>query len=202
MSDTKENILLVALRLFARDGYEAVSVSQISGELGMAKSALYKHYKNKRDIFDSIVERMNQMDYERAKEYEMPEGIIDEVADAYRCTPLEKIKIYSEVQFRHWTEEEFSSLFRKILTLEQYRSEEMAKLYQQYLASGPIGYMEDLFQNMTGRSSEARQLALEFYAPIYLLYSLYDAAEDKEKIIEMLREHIERFSKKLESVKD
>lgn len=38
-----------------------VSVSQISGELGMAKSALYKHYKNKRDIFDSIVERMNQI---------------------------------------------------------------------------------------------------------------------------------------------
>ena len=65
--ETKENILLTALRLFARDGFEAVSVSQIAGELGMVKSALYKHYKNKRDIFDSILERMDEMDCERAK---------------------------------------------------------------------------------------------------------------------------------------
>ena len=42
--NTKENILQVALTLFARDGYEAVSVSMIAGELGMTKGALYKHY--------------------------------------------------------------------------------------------------------------------------------------------------------------
>ena len=34
---TKEDILIVALHLFARDGYEAVSVSQIAGELGRQK---------------------------------------------------------------------------------------------------------------------------------------------------------------------
>ena len=48
MCTTKEKILLTSLKLFAQDGYEAVSISKISGELGMAKSALYKHYKNKR----------------------------------------------------------------------------------------------------------------------------------------------------------
>ena len=41
---TKEKILITALRLFAQDGYEAVSVSRIAGELGMTKGALYKHY--------------------------------------------------------------------------------------------------------------------------------------------------------------
>ena len=56
--DTKEKILHAALDLFARDGYEAVSVSMIAGELGITKGALYKHYENKRDIFDSIVRRM------------------------------------------------------------------------------------------------------------------------------------------------
>ena len=44
MENTKENILLAALHLFARDGYEAVSVSQIAGELGITKGALYRHY--------------------------------------------------------------------------------------------------------------------------------------------------------------
>ena len=37
MSETKENILNVALKLFAHDGYEAVSVSTIAGELGITK---------------------------------------------------------------------------------------------------------------------------------------------------------------------
>ena len=73
MTDTKERILQTALRLFAEDGYEAVSVSTIAGELGMTKGALYKHYKNKQDIFDSIVARMEQRDAEQAGDYEVPE---------------------------------------------------------------------------------------------------------------------------------
>ena len=55
MGNRKEEILMVALHLFARDGYEAVSVSQIAGELDMTKGALYRHYKSKRDIFECIV---------------------------------------------------------------------------------------------------------------------------------------------------
>ena len=69
---TKEDILIVALHLFARDGYEAVSVSQIAGELGMTKGALYRHYESKRDIFEHIVKRMEQGDGEQAEEYDMP----------------------------------------------------------------------------------------------------------------------------------
>ena len=54
MADTKEKILLAALRLFAREGYEAVSVSQIAGELAMTKGALYRHYQSKRDILECL----------------------------------------------------------------------------------------------------------------------------------------------------
>ena len=39
----------------------------------MTKGALYRHYKSKRDIFDCIVERMDQGDSEQAAEYDMPE---------------------------------------------------------------------------------------------------------------------------------
>ena len=195
--DTKENILLTALRLFARDGYEAVSVSRIAGELGMVKSALYKHYKNKRDIFDSILERMNEMDMERAKKYEMPEGDMKEIAGAYQTLPLHQIREYSKAQFLHWTQEEFSSLFRKMLTLEQYRSQEMSELYQKYLTSGPVSYMKEIFLGMAEDDDEAEQLALEFYGPFYLLYSIYDGIGDEQAVIKILDAHVERFSKNL-----
>jgi hypothetical protein len=39
MGNRKKEILIVALHLFARDGYEAVSVSQIAGELGLYEGA-------------------------------------------------------------------------------------------------------------------------------------------------------------------
>ena len=197
MCTTKEKILLTALKLFAQDGYEAVSISKISGELGMAKSALYKHYKNKRDIFDSIINRMDELDYERAREYNMPDGNMDEIIKGYREISIDKIRIYTEVQFKHWTEEEFSSLFRRMLTLEQYRNQEMSDLYQKYLVSGPIDYMTYLFAGITGKKEEAKQLAIEFYGPIFLMYSLYDNKREGDDLTEMLKNHVERFSKKI-----
>ena len=199
MCTTKEKILLTSLKLFAQDGYEAVSISKISGELGMAKSALYKHYKNKRDIFDSIINRMDELDYERAREYNMPEGNMDEIIKGYRKISIDKIRIYTEVQFKHWTEEEFPSLFRRMLTLEQYRNQEMADLYQKYLVSGPIDYMTYLFAGITGKKEEAKQLAIEFYGPIFLMYSLYDNKREEDDLAEMLKKHVDRLSKKMDS---
>ena len=199
MCTTKEKILLTSLKLFAQDGYEAVSISKISGELGMAKSALYKHYKNKRDIFDSIINRMDELDYERAREYNMPDGNMDEIIKGYREISIDKIRIYTEAQFKHWTEEEFPSLFRRMLTLEQYRNQEMADLYQKYLVSGPIDYMTYLFAGITGKKEEAKQLAIEFYGPIFLMYSLYDNKIEEDDLAEMLKKHVDRFSKKMDS---
>ena len=199
MCTTKEKILLTSLKLFAQDGYEAVSISKISGELGMAKSALYKHYKNKRDIFDSIINRMDELDYERAREYNMPEGNMDEIIKGYRKISIDKIRIYTEAQFKHWTEEEFPSLFRRMLTLEQYRNQEMSDLYQKYLVSGPIEYMTYLFAGITGKKEEAKQLAIEFYGPIFLMYSFYDNKREEDDLAEMLKKHVDRFSKKMDS---
>ena len=80
---------------------------------------------------------------------------------------FDKIKAVTKVQFLHWTEEEFSSCFRKMLTLEQYREPQMAQLYQNYLAGGPLTYIEALFSNMLGDARKARQTALDFYGPVF-----------------------------------
>ena len=199
MADTREKILMTALQLFAKDGYEAVSVRTIAEELDMTKGALYRHYKNKRDIFDSIVERMIQIDAQRAREYHMPDEAYDTKPEAYENTTLQSIQKYTIEQFRFWTEDEFASDFRKMLTLEQYGSSEMSKLYQQYLAAGPLGYMEDIFRAITDEKTDARRLALEFYGPVFLLYSVYDEAEDKQAVLEALERHVERFSTELKN---
>lgn len=197
MGDTKGKILLTALQLFARDGYEAVSVRNIAEELGMTKGALYRHYKNKRDIFDSIVDRMIQIDAQRAKEYQMPIEQYDEMSDSYANTSWEDIEKYTIEQLKFWTEDNFALLFRRMLTLEQYRNAEMADLYSQCIVEGPVSYMEDLFRELTKKGvlkeENPRQLAVEYYAPLFLLISISDKKGENESYVEILRNHTKRF---------
>lgn len=197
MADTKENILMTALHLFARDGYEAVSVSTIAGELGMTKGALYKHYKNKRDIFDSIVERMYQIDAQRSKEFEVPEEKKEVDPKDYENTSMDNMKNFTIAQFEFWSEDDFASDFRKMLTLEQYRNSEMAELYSNCIIAGPVAYMEDIFREMIKKGilkeADPKQLAVEFYAPLYLLVNISDRSSDKTRYMELLNNHIDRF---------
>ena len=195
---TKERILESALELFAQNGYLGTSMSDIAKQLGFTKAALYKHYAGKQEILDQIVEQMNRMDYERAEEHEMPETEPDGFAEAYMHTPIEKIRTYSMAQFDHWTKETFSANFRKMLTLEQYRDPKLAQLHHDYLAGGPLEYMAAIFRKLADSDEDAMQLALDFYGPMYLLYSVYDGADDKASIAPLLDAHIRRFIAKVE----
>ena len=198
---TKERILETALEMFAQNGYLGTSMNDIAGRLGFTKAALYKHYASKQEILDSIVERMNEMDYERAESYEMPEAEPDGFAEAYLHTPVQKIRAYSMAQFDYWTKEEFSANFRKMLTLEQYRDPKLARLHHDYLAGGPLTYMAAIFRKLTDSDEAAMQLALEFYGPMYLLYSVYDGAKDKASVAPLLDAHIGRFIARIEGEK-
>ena len=196
--ETKERILETALELFAQSGYLGTSMSDIAARLGITKAALYKHYAGKHEILDRIVQRMNELDAARAAAYEMPGAAPEGFAQAYLNTPLDRIRAYSTAQFDHWTREPFSANFRKMLTLEQYRDARLAQLYQENLASGPVKYMAAIFRPLTDSDETAMQLALDFYGPMYLLYSVYDGAADQSAVAPMLEAHIDRFIAKIE----
>lgn len=194
MSNTKEKILVAALRLFAVNGYEAVSVSQIAGELGITKSALYKHYKNKRDIFNCIFEYVCQLDVERSQKNGVPEKDYSEMPKAFSNVSAESLGDYMKAQFRYWSEDEIACNFRKMLTLEQYKAPEMSTLYQKVLVSGPIDYIENLFREISKKQKRQlpfpHVLAVEFYSPFYLLLSMSDGADCREKKEEIAQSYI------------
>lgn len=187
MESTKQRILSEALNLFAREGYEAVSVEQIAAAVGIKAPSLYKHYKSKQDIFDSILRAMAQRDRENAAENGVPEDSIEQTPEAYQETSLSDFAAFSKSMFRYWTEDAFASAFRRMLTLEQYRSDAMNRLYHQYLGDGPLSYTADLLGSM--------EEALLFYGPMHLLYSVYDRAEDKAAVLDQFDRHIERWIK-------
>ena len=54
--DLREMILATAKSLFAEQGYHGLAMRQISESLGVAKSALYYHFKDKEQLFLAILE--------------------------------------------------------------------------------------------------------------------------------------------------
>ena len=328
MSEMKEKILRTALRLFAQEGYEAVSISRIAGELGLSKGALYRHYRDKRDVLDSIVREMERRDAEGAQEYALP-GAEETEAMAARRTeengaqetraegqaagntsgaqdgePSEgmgasavlsgglpggaefaaardgepsggaefaaardgepsggvgfsgareeepsgsagfsgareeepsggaefpgareeepsggagfsgaqrealtngtespaitprQLTEYARRMVRYWTRDEFAADFRRMLTLEQYRDPEMARMLRQYLTIGPMEYTALLLENMG--VSHARERAAALCGGMYMLICAGDGAEDASECIALADAHLERMRRELE----
>lgn len=54
--ELRRSILDAAREAFVNDGYEAVSMRVLADRIGCSHPALYLHFKDKREIFDAIVE--------------------------------------------------------------------------------------------------------------------------------------------------
>lgn len=189
--NTKEKILRTALRLFALRGADSVSVRDIAGELGVTQAALYKHYKSKQDIFDSILKRMEQRDSELAAENNVAAENSKKGKEPPK-TSAGDFRAFTLSMFRYWTADSFAADFRRMITIEQYRSPETERLYRQYLSAGPLSYCEDFFRGAGCKNY--REKALLFYSPMFMLINLYDSAENKGEIVTALKNHINNFT--------
>lgn len=194
MKTSRENMLLVALRLFAQKGYEATSIFDIAQELQITKGAIYKHFKNKQDILDAIISKMEENDQRFAEQFIMPIHVLSlEEKEAYQKVTIKQVIDFSLAMFTYWTEDEFASLFRKMLTIEQYHDKKMNLLYQNYLGDGPYQYILDIFKTMELKDYEEK--ALLFYGPMFSLYSLGDI--DHELAKERLQKHFQYLLERL-----
>ena len=56
MNKTKRKIFETSMELFAKKGYEATSIEEITSVVGVAKGTLYYHFSTKEEIFNFLVE--------------------------------------------------------------------------------------------------------------------------------------------------
>ena len=56
MNKTKRKIFETSMELFAKKGYEATSIEEITSIVGVAKGTLYYHFSTKEEIFNFLVE--------------------------------------------------------------------------------------------------------------------------------------------------
>ena len=108
MIGTKERIWRTALDLFAQKGFEATSVSDLAGRLGLSKGALYKHFADKRAILDEITRQMAEQDSLAAQKYAVPEETFRANPASYAHTELSQAIAFTKAQFGFWTKWEQS----------------------------------------------------------------------------------------------
>jgi AcrR family transcriptional regulator len=56
MSEKKENITGAALKLFADEGYDAVSTNKIAKQADVSEGLIFKHFENKEGLLKSVME--------------------------------------------------------------------------------------------------------------------------------------------------
>ena len=196
--DTKHRILDEALTLFSEKGYANVYVSDIAERVGIKAPSLYKHYKNKRAIFDAIIDEMNHRFEQQAQALSI--SGTDPTADAEVYKNMDEdhlIKLGNDL-FRYYLHDSYTKRFRKMLTLEQFQDQELARIYSQQYFDMPLSYQGMLLGLMVSQgllvTGNVPIMTLQFYAPIYMLLTVCDREPSREQeAMELLEGHIRQF---------
>ena len=196
--DTKHRILDEALTLFSEKGYANVYVSDIAERVGIKAPSLYKHYRNKRAIFDAIIDEMNHRFEQQAQALSI--SGTDPTADAKVYKNMDEdhlIKLGNDL-FRYYLHDSYTKRFRKMLTLEQFQDQELARIYSQQYFDMPLSYQGMLLGLMVSQgllvTGNVPIMTLQFYAPIYMLLTVCDREPSREQeALELLEGHIRQF---------
>ena len=196
--NTKDIILFESLKLFADKGYDGVTVRDIAAEVGIKQSSLYKHYKSKQEIFDTLVDTMQFRFRDASTSFQLPNGELREMAKEYATGGNEVLKKISSEIFHFYLKDPYASQFRKMLSIEKYKNQEIDRIYREVYIDTAISYQAALFEEMINqgfmRQADPEIMALQFFAPIFLLLNKYDGIVEKEKeAIAILGKHIEQF---------
>lgn len=198
--DTKKKILHVALTLFSEKGYGNVYVGQIAEGVGIKAPSLYKHYKSKQDIFEAILEEMRNRYDKEAAHLNMTgnDFLID--FELYNNISEDELVKMGIGLFSFFLHDEYECKFRKMLTIEQFSNKELAELFSQQYFNEPLKYQTGLLQLliMQGhmKNEDANVMALQFFAPIYLLMTVCDREPQREaEALQILEKHIRQFNR-------
>jgi AcrR family transcriptional regulator len=194
---TKEKIIYEALTLFSTQGYEAVSVRDISHKVGIKESSLYNHFKNKQDIFDTILKVCEERAMNIYGSLSLTDTFKGDVS-IYQNISEGMLLEFTTTLFKFYVSDDYMSKFRHLLTIEQYINEQIGSLYRDMFIDQAINFQSMLFSKLMEDGfmirSNPQAVAMEFYAPIFMMLYRYETYN--EEVEKLLKEHIQNFSLK------
>lgn len=142
---TRDKIMGVALNMFSERGYEAVSIRDICGEVGIKESTLYYHFKNKKDILDSLIEKFRSH----------IDGLLSHVDESTE-KPAKKGKKNDDISLQmvdsymidSYLFDPFCNLMLRLMMIEQFHNEEIRELYEKTLFTDPYEIQMNVFRKL------------------------------------------------------
>ena len=194
---TKQEILNMALELFSVQGYEATSISQLAEAVGIRKASLYSHFENKQAILDELLkttlEQYEQHSIFAKADWDDPEF----TKDKEDITPELAVRMCVG-QLRYILHDPQISRARKMLTIEQFRNEQMAQLQTKQSYTDVMRYFTGLvrFLIRQGRlaDSDPEIMAAQLCMPVSVWLNLCDREpEREEEAMQLIERHIRQF---------
>ena len=202
--DTKQRILDKALELFSAQGYDAVSMGQIAAAVGIKAPSLYNHFPGKQAIFDALVAST-------AAQYEADTDKLDihvqnAAWDIPAFTEITEDALFEKVRqiFEYSLHNETISRFRRMMSIEQFRSPELAALYSARYVERVVRYHAGIFRALIAAgeiaAEEPEALAMLYVAPVLTLIGVCDRQPEREsECLQKLRPHVRLFFRMVHS---
>ena len=140
---TKQKILNEALSLFSEKGYSAVYVGEIAEAVGIKTPSLYKHYKNKQDIFNSCVEVFSERMGNIRNDLQLPGS--KTASFSYETVTEEQLIEVANRLFLFYLQDNVAAKFRKMLMIERYHNPELNKLFEDLFIGGAVAHEEKIW---------------------------------------------------------
>ena len=139
---TRERILDEALVSFAANGYKGTNLRDLAAGLGLSKSALYKHYASKEEIWNVMIDRLESYYSER---FGSPESIPE--------TPGSCDELYEmTMQMLSFTMHDPKIILtRRLLLAEQFHDERARHLAEVHFLTGLREMFTHIFTGMMTR---------------------------------------------------
>ena len=202
--DTKQRILDKALELFSAQGYDAVSMGQIAAAVGIKAPSLYNHFPGKQAIFDALV-ASTAAQYE-ADTDELDIHVQNAARDIPAFTEITEDALFEKVRqiFEYSLHNETISRFRRMMTIEQFRSPELAALYSARYVERVVRYHAGIFRALIAAgeiaAEEPEALAMLYVAPVLTLIGVCDRQPEREsECLQKLRTHVRLFFRMVHS---
>lgn len=192
--NTKQEILEASLELFSVQGFEATSISQIAGAVGIRKASLYSHFESKQAILDALVKDVLE---QYATHSIFAKTNWENDSDNLPRTPDAAVQMILG-QIRYILHDSAISRARKMLAIEQFRNPELAKLQTKQNYSDVLRYFTGLVEQLIRHGVLAEEdpeiMAAQFCLPISVWINLCDREPDREaEVMALVEKHIRQF---------
>ena len=192
--NTKQEILEASLELFSMQGFEATSISQIAGAVGIRKASLYSHFESKQAILDALVEEVLEQ-YGKHSIFARKDW--EKNADNLPRTSDEAAQMILG-QIRYILHDPTISRARKMLVIEQFQNRSLAELQTKQNYSDVLRYFSGLVKQLIRQGVLAEDdpeiMAAQFCLPISVWINLCDREPDREpEVMALVEKHIRQF---------